>query len=293
MVRHSGEFTLAGAVLLAFLLLNSINVHSVMATRDDQDPNYQIQSSNTSNDYNSWARWSVTTQQSFQVTPSASHYSYTYQMNTLVNGCGSVGGSGCSGTWWLQGVVPAYVAGGGAVVTDAFVDAFVGSIGQGFCHLSPSPNYDVNHAGYVVLQQSTLTDASDITYLLSISDNLGNNLYTKSMPCPYPTSPPYPVQDGPVNFFTREEGVVVGDNGLADASFSPLSSTIFFPFYLDLVSNYNSMSSYYVSPPCPCDTQTGETSNLYQSIGQAYGQSYGSQWLYTIQLGSEITRTDA
>jgi hypothetical protein len=132
------------------------------------------------------------------------------------------------------------------------------------------------------LQQTWLNDSSHMSYLLSISNNLGISIYTQSARnCALPT---YPATFAPVNFFNQLEGTVVCSS-VCSASFSPLSSTIFSPFYLDLVSNYNQMSSSLLG------SQTGEASNLYQNAGQAYGQSYGSMYLYTI-IGSEYTKTD-
>jgi len=283
-MRHSKTFTLAGCAVLAFLLLNNINLHSAMAIRDDQNPNYQISSSNTSNDYGSWVRWSVTTNEAFHATPSTT-FDYSYQMNTLLNSC-SAYQSGC--TWFLQGIAYAQVQSvspHGAYVNMVFEEGFVGSNSQNFCQPVTEPNINVNSSGYVVLQQTTLNASSDVVYLVSISHGSTND-YSYSKLCALPT---FPYTFGAMHYFDRTEGVVVGDSGLHDVSFSPLSSTIFSPFYLDMVSNYNDMSSYYVSTG---DTLTAETSNLYQSVGQSYGESYGSMYLYT-QIGSEITKTDS
>jgi hypothetical protein len=198
----------------------------------------------------------------------------------------------------MQGVVEACIppSCSGALVNNAFEQGWYASdVGENFCNLNnPGPNnVNINYTGYVVLQQTTLVDSSHITYLLSISNNNGISLYSQAMTdCPLPSGPPYPNPFTPVNFFTRLEGVVVGPNGGGSVTFQPLSSTIFSPFYLDMVSNYNSMSSYYVSPPCifPCDTETQENSNLYQNAGQDYGTSYGSMYLWTV-IGSEYTQT--
>jgi hypothetical protein len=276
-----------GIALIAFLILNSINIHAVMAqSPDGQAYNDQILSSNTSNDYNSWVRWSVTTDQPFGVSLASGFNQYTYQMNTVLNndqyGCGSCG------TWWLQGVVYTQIANGAATVLDAeeWVDSSTSGLCSGttstYCPFCPlgAVGYNVNYTGYNVLQETTLVNSSSLTYLANVENNSGGSLWTNSATCSYPTG------YGPVNFFTRAEGVVVGEGNQTWASFSPLSSTIFSPTYLDLVSNYNDMSYQNTT------TQTGESSNLYQNTGQAYGESYGSMYLYTV-ISSEITKTDS
>jgi hypothetical protein len=209
-------------------------------------------------------------------------------MNTVLNndqyGCGSCG------TWWLQGVVYTQIANGAATVSTAeeWVDSstsglcIAGSTFCSFCSLGVI-GQNINYTGYNVLQQTTLVSSSSLTYLVNVENNSGGSLWTSSATCSYPTG------YGPVNFFTQAEGVVVGEGGQAWASFSPLSSTIFSPTYLDLVSNYNDMTDC-PNSVCPSGTQTGESSNLYQNTGQAYGESYGSMYLYTV-ISSEITKT--
>jgi hypothetical protein len=129
----------------------------------------------------------------------------------------------------------------------------------------------------VVLQEAILNTTSKVTYILSVSDNNGNTLYYKTMTCPYGSG------YGPVTYINQVEGIIVGPAGGYHTTFKPLSSTIFFG-YIDLVSNYNHLSSSNLT------SQSGESSNLYQHVTSNYGETYGSGYLYTVQ-STEVTRT--
>jgi hypothetical protein len=94
----------------------------------------------------------------------------------------------------------------------------------------------------------------------------------------------YPAGYAPVNFFDQVEGVIVGPYNSEHSTFTPLYTSIFYT-YIDLVSNYNKMSS---AVPA---TQTGESSNLYQIVDNYYSGQYGSMYLYTVQSNENTKGT--
>ena len=263
-----------GGMLALFLILTS--PVAVLAS-DDQSPNQQITSTNTSTDNLSWVRMSMFTDSPFHF--SSTNNNFSYQMNTLLNG--GTNSCYCSFTWWLQGVVEvtnSHSGTKGAFVGDAFNEIWNGVGDSNFCYLYPASPPNINTTDDVVLQQDTLNTTSKVTYHMSVAPSSGPDLYTGTQTCSYPTG------YSNVKYFTQEEGVIVGDWNGNHVTFKPLSSTIFFG-YIDMVSNYNDMSNSSLT------SQTGESSNLYQTPYSAYGESYGSMYLYTV-MSDENTHTD-
>jgi hypothetical protein len=247
---------------------------------DAQSPNVQILSSNTSNDFNSWERMSMLTDQPFHFT--STNNLYSYQMNAILNGC-AYGSSSC--TWWLQGVVGVVSASGNEANLDyAKAEVWYGSNGPNFCWYYPGTTANLNQTGYDALQQINLLNSSAIQMHVSVANSGGTDIDTNTQTCTYASAFGSSTH-GPVDFFSQVEGVIVGDVSAYHVTFKPLSSTLFYG-YIDLVSNYNHMSSSSQS------TQTGESSNLYQICGTGcpYSESYGSMYLYTVQT-DENTET--
>jgi hypothetical protein len=266
-----------GGMLALFLLLTS--PAAVFAT-NGQTPNQQILSSNASTDNLSWGRLSMISNEQFHF--SSPDDNYSYQLNFLING--GTYACGCAYPWFLQAVVP--VTNNDSGTKGAYVGEGVNEIFDGanfplFCYQYPSQVVgqsaeNVNHTGYVVLEQDTLNTTSKVTYHMSVANGGGTDLWTYTQTCTYPNS--YTVK-----YINQEEGVIVGGYSSAHASFSPLRSTVFYG-YIDLVSNYNDMS--HASKP----TNTGETSNLYQHPTEYLGEAYGSSmYLYTVQSDENTT----
>lgn len=267
-------FTIVSSTAIMFLMLST---SLTVVASDGQNPNRQIVSSNTSTDTSSWLRMSMITNQPFDY--SSSNNNFTFQMNTLLNG--GTNSCYCSFTWWLQGVVQvenSYSGSAGAFVGDAFNEVWNGVGDQNFCYLFPSPVPNINQTGYATVQQTTLTSTSQITYELTVINANGVNVYSNSQTCNDPSG------YSSIDYFTQEEGVIVGDCCGNHVSFTPLSSTIFYG-YIDMVSNYNLMSS------SSQTTQTGESSNLYQDVTNYYGETYGSMYLYTVMSNENTTTT--
>lgn len=279
--------------IVGFLLFLQLNSGMAVMATNGQATNTQVLQANTSSDFYSWVRQSETTNEPFHFTSPTGFYSY--QLNTLLNGCG-ISSYGC--TWWLQGVVYAEnhtvsPPAKGAIVDEAFEEEWQATSNlEGTCYPTVDyqncynfcwfyPDANINYSGYFVQQESFLHSATQVEYALSIATSSGGNLYSDSQVCNYysGTGPVY----GPVNYFSRVEGVIVGDSNGDHASFSPLSSEIFHG-YIDLISTYNQMSSHSEA------TQTGETSNLYQVVTTAYSESYNGRYLYTVQ-SNEDTKT--
>lgn len=157
-------------------------------------------------------------------------------------------------------------------------EAWKGFNGPLFCDLYPSPWPNINQSGYATVQQITLSSTTSNNFELTVINSNNQNVYSHSQSCSYPSG------TGPIDYFAQEEGIVVGGAGGGHASFSPFSSTIFYG-YIDMVSNFNKMSS------SSQTIQTGETSNLYQSVTQTVSQGYGSSmYLYSV-MSDEITKT--
>lgn len=265
------------AFVFALFLIQPVAVFAV----NGQDPNRQIQSTNTSSDIGSWARLEEQANNLFHFTGydnTIKEDAFSMQLNVLTNGGTHGCGSSCQYNWALQDVedvVKDYPGTGtiGAWLVDAHMEAWVGSSGsQGFCQLAPSSLANLNNTGTFAQMEFFLHSSTQVTNALTIVVN-GNTFYSNSMTCSYPSG------YGPVTYMTWVEGVIVGLCCSEHASFSPLQSEIFQSGYIDLVSNYNSMSSHY-----PESIITAETSNLYQSNYNYYASTYGSLYLYTVQF---------
>ncbi len=258
------------------LVLNPI---AVVAVTNGQSPNDQVWTDNTSFDYSSWARMSMTTQEPFHFTSTSGHFSY--QMNTYLNGC-TADQAGC--TWWMQGLA---IVSSTGILTEWSAWEWEGTSSSGTCYNNGSLHSDcvdfcdlvdtsnsINVTDYAMVQQTTLLNSSATHYEGTIVNTAyGNNVVQWAQDCDYNSGGS---EYGPVHYFWQVEGVIVGWHGSEYASFTPLQSTLF-SGYIDLVSNYNLMSALNAT------TQTGETSNLYQHVLNAYGETYGSMYLYTIQ----------
>jgi hypothetical protein len=280
------NIVLAGGTLIMFLLISTSIAPTAIA--NGQNTNRQITSSNTNNDYNSWERFSMYTDQPFHFGSATG--AFDFQMNTRLNGCAQ---SQVSCTWWMQGVVVVanhlvYPPSKGAFVIDGFTELWVGVSNGGNCDPTDNcintcyvyPATNVNYTGYATVEQTKLLDAQHMQYILTIVNSNGVDIYQATQNCPA-----YPTGYGPINFFSREEGAIVGDGAYINVNFSPSGQTIFYG-YIDLVSNYNKMTS-------ACwGTQTGETSNLYQVTTSHFGETYGSMYLYTV-MSNENTRSSA
>ena len=264
--------------MVLFLVLTS--PAAVFATSNDQNPNTQIFSSNTSTDNLSWVRFSLETNEPFHYSSTSNNYSL--QMNEFVNGAtDSCETSTCSYTWWLQSITVvsnSYSGNKGAYGREEVSESWHGTGGSLFCYHFPSSPPNVNNTNYDVLMQDTLNTTSDMTDHMSVAPSGGSDLYTVTQTCAYPSG------HSSIDYFTQEEGVIGGGEGGGHASFTPLSSTIFYG-YIDMVSNYNHMSS------SSAQIQTGETSNLYQDVTQTVSEAYGSMYLYSV-MSNENTHTD-
>ncbi len=263
---------------LAFFLL-VLNPVIVFADADAQSPNQQILSSNTSNDTGSWDRFSIDTESGFKVNGSA----YTYQMNSILNGCTA---GYCSKTWWMQGIIgvdsgsliskPA-----GYYVHDAHIELWDGSTDDGtFCDLTIPKFININNTVFNTNIQITNSTSGLKIEVATADENNSTVFYDVSKTCGLPSG------FTSVNYFTQVEGVIVGCGAMACGThekFTPLSTEIFYA-YIDLTSNYNDLSN------SSKTTQTGESSNLYQEPINAYGTTYGSLYLYTVQ-SDEDTKT--
>lgn len=200
------------------------------------------------------------------------------QVNALADGgtlnCGS---GGCNYVWWVQGFADIGHNNGGSIgawVEDAGIEVWNNLNGPLFCYLYPSPLPNINGTGDDVQEEFFLTDSTHVTNALTVT---GSSSYSNSMKCPLPNSWSY-------NYLNKVEGVIVGYGGGEHASFTPLQSELFYG-YIDLISDYNKMSSVY-----PSTTQTGETSNLYQVVNSYFGETYNTQYLYTVMF-NEDTQT--
>jgi hypothetical protein len=290
---HAGQVakdagTIGILVLLSLMILVPAATH---ATNNDQTPNRQITTTNTLKDNGWWERWSVTTNTTFSI---ATH-AFTYQLNALTNGCGAYGNC----IWWTQAIVGIDAGSligktGGYWVHDAHLEPFgAGGDLLSYCSLTIPKfinidNYDFN----VQIQVNNST--SGIKHQLTVSD-LANSttFYAISRTCTIPNNFP-----GAIDWAFQVEGVIAGcgsQNCGTNISFSPLHKNIF-GGYIDLVSNFNVMSS------SSKTTQTGEGSNLYQTVstGGYYSTTYGSMYLYTVvssefyyNTGGEVTKSDS
>jgi len=255
---------------------------AVASDPNGQSPNLQILSSNTNTDNLSFVRQAEFTYQPFHFNDSSGD-GYTYQVNALVNGAplSCVTGTLCDYLYWAQGVVvtaSSYGGTNGAFVKQVLIQEWDDGIPYDNCGQSVSgsePN--VNNTDYLVYQQDTLNTTSDVTELVHITDNNLNILYSYTQTCAW-----YYLY-GPVYYYNEVEGVIVGPAGGYHTTFTPHSSELF-DGYIDLTSNYNDMSSSNTT------AQTGESSNLYQTLASGYGETYGSGYLYTVQ-SDENTKT--
>ncbi|MGI0091771.1 MAG: hypothetical protein ACREBS_08680 [Nitrososphaerales archaeon] len=275
------SFSLVLFIAMVLALSMSLGLPHSFAT-NNQTPNTQILNSNTSSDNGAWERFSVTTAYgSFSIGSSA----FTFQLNQEINNCGF--SSGCSKAYWVQaitGVDAGSLIGksGGYWAHDIHLEEFWGSTSATFCSLAPNNYINIDQNGYASVEQATIANSGNsMTLELSVLDNTGTTVGFAQQTCSDPTSGGTTES---IQSFQQEEGVVAGCGTSAcgtDVTFSP-SSTEIFNQYIDMISNYNSMSS------SSKGTQTAEGSNLYQQVSSAYSETYGSMYLYTVQ-GDETT----
>lgn len=210
-------------------------------------------------------------------------------MNAFVNGCNGNTAPCPFITWWMQGIVEVtkyYNGVSGAFVGKAFVEIWTNGLLEvtDICPVIPSSPPNINQSGMATVEQITLASINSI-YFWVVVVNTNNNqvVFGRSLWCLFPG------WVKPVYYFDQLEGVVVGDCCGNHASFKPLSSVIFYG-YIDLVSHYNDMSS------AVLQTQTGESSNLYQNVLSYYdagswtcGDGSSGCYLYTVQSTEDTT----
>jgi hypothetical protein len=270
-----GTLASIGVALVFFLMLES----PIALATNGQSPNRQITNSNTSQDFTTWIRLSMTTATPFHFTSGTNEY--TLQLNGLTNG-GSTG-CYCGYTWWYQAVVEVKNSNGGtkgAWVTDGVSEIWNGFNGPLFCQVNTSPVPNINNTGYFVQSETFVKSTTTISYSITIVNNVGTVLFSKTQTCSYPNG------TGPINYFNQVEGAIVGGPNLDHATFKPLNTNIFYG-YIDLISAHNQMSTTVTG------TQTGETSNLYQVVTSYYSESYGTGYLYTVQSNENTEGTTA
>ncbi len=281
-----GRLLLSSALGIALVMMVAGAVTPAYAS-DNQNPNVQIKSTNTQLESgNPFVRYSVYTDDLFGSNGSA----YTYQMNTVVNGCTSFP-TPCNITYWIQGVVgvdkgsligqPA-----GWYVHDAHIELVYGPANgdcgaEGNCVSICEPSIpqlvNINNTDYNVLEQVNIdpTFPPELLKLtLAVSDqSTGQVFYSVSATCAPPSGA------GLVQFFTQTEGVIVGCGAPAcgtNEKFTPHGENLF-DNYIDMTSEANKMSS------TLAQTQTAEGSNLYQDVYDCFGESYQeSYYLYTV-----------
>jgi len=273
-------------VLGGVLTLLLVGPLSVYAQNDNQNPNWQVLSSNGQIEpATPFVRFSVYTSTPFK----GSNPYFTYQMNSVVNGCTSFP-TPCSGTYWMQGIV-GLDAGSkigqppGWYVHDAHIEYLIGPSGNcGYsegCDVScPSLSIpqlvNINQTNYNAYEEITIDPTYPpipLTLSLTVSNqNTGQVFYSVSQNCQL---------SGKgvtlVGFFTRLEGVIVGtDTTWNYQTFSP-ANTQLFSGYIDMLSAFNDMSN------GNKQIQTGEGSNLYQQPSACYSFTYNGYYGYTIQ----------
>ncbi len=297
------NLTLKDLAFMTILILLSLSVvmpKVAYATNDDQSPNRQITTTNTKGDPGWWERFSIRTNTTFSIATSA----FTFQLNAYTDGCGTYGNC----VWWNQaitGIDAGSLVGksGGYWLHDAHLEPFYGSTAGGdtgdlgsHCALSIPELVNIDNYGFNVMIQLA-NGTSGVTFTVGVSDQANStNFYTVSKTCSIGSGTgqiPYPI-----DYAYQVEGIIAGCGSSScgtNVSFSPLHENIF-GGYIDLVSNYNVMSSANKS------SQSGEGSNLYQvpSTGGYYGESYGSMYLYTVVssefyygTGGEVTKSDS
>ncbi len=207
-------------------------------------------------------------------------------MNEFVNGASSVcdpPSGDCMYTWWLQSVTVvsnSYSGSKGAYVREEVSESWHGTTGSLFCYQFPSSPPNVNNSNYDVLMQDTLNTTSDMTNIMTVAPVGMGDLWSVKQTCAYPSG------HTDISFYTDEEGVVGGGAGSGHASFSPLSTEIFYG-YIDMVSNHNDLFN-----DSDAGIQTAETSNLYQETTQTVSETYGSSmYLYSVMF-DDNTKTD-
>jgi hypothetical protein len=268
------------AFVFTFLLIQPVAVFAV----NGQDPNRQIKSTNTSSDIGSWARLEEQANQKFHFTgydSTLGEDAFSMQLNVLTNGAPHGCGLNCQYNWALQDTesvlkINPVNSTKGAWLFESHMEGWVSSTGsKGFCQLlleSTSNTFtNLNDTGSFAQMEFFLHSSTQVTNSVTVVVN-GGTFYTNSMTCAYPSG------YGPVTYMTWVEGIIGGVGNRERASFSPLQSEIFTYGYIDLVSNYNQMNSYYPEPEMSL-----ETSNLYQSNYNYYSSTYGSLYLYTVQ----------
>jgi hypothetical protein len=270
---------IAVAVVLSFLVFQPA---AAFATVNGQTPNQQVLSSNTSNDYGSWARIEETTYQSFHISssdPNCGADCFDMQVNSIANGAPYGCGTSCSYTWEIQGFADITHNNGGSIgawVADAGLEVWNKLSGPLFCYLYPSTLPNINGSSHLVQEEFFLTSSTQVENALT-ADGAGGVNYSNHATCNYPSG-------NTVAYLTDVEGIVVGYAGGEHASFTPLSSQLF-SGYIDLISNYNHMSSSSKSE------QSAETSNLYQTSISYSGSTYGTNmYIYTASF-DENTKT--
>lgn len=239
---------------------------------DGQCPSRQINSSNTSNDFGSWASISLTTYQPFRF--SSPSGGFDFQVNALANGAPPNCLYSCPYAWWLQGFTDfesTYLGLPGVWVTRSGIEEWNAATARDICVLNPSPP-NVNFSGYLTQEQFYLVSSTQTKNVLTVKNPTGGIIFSSTTTCSYPGV-------DTVNYMNRVEGVVVGKSGAEHATFKPLNSEIFKNGVIQMDSNYNHMSS-----ATTYDGQTGESSNLYQTAVSTSTGTSGSLYFYKITL---------
>ncbi|HKW04304.1 MAG TPA: hypothetical protein VJN71_03295 [Nitrososphaerales archaeon] len=267
-------------VTLALVAMTPLTVYA----QDDQSPNWQVTSSNTQTEPGSpFDRFSIYTSTPFH----GSNPYFTYQMNSVVNGCTGFP-IPCSGTYWMQGIIgldagSAISQPNGWYVHDAHIELVWGPANgncgaEGNCASICKPSIpqlvNINLSNYNAYDQINIDPTSSTPLTLSVivsNQNTGHVFYGVSASCQIPSGATL------VNYFTQLEGVIVGTDGTwSYQTFSPTHTNLFFG-YIDMLSSFNLMSN------AKLTTQTAEGSNLYQVPAACYGTTYNGYHLYTVQ----------
>ncbi|GEM_PF-1674275 len=201
--------------------------------------------------------------------------SYSYQLNIITNGC-NLGSSGDQACPRLQAIINPLNSGYGPYwINDVFLSVYATGTYKTPCYYVPQTSANVNTVGYYALVELFLTSTSTFKLYYAAGDwNNGTVFQSQTISCTMPSG------FNNIYQFTYVEGVLVGINRGQHITFTPYNTHIFYG-YIDLVSNYNLMTS------VTQDTQTGESSNLYQKVLDAFGESYGSMYLYTVQSNED------
>jgi len=195
---------------------------------------------------------------------------WSIQANVLTDGgkyaCKS-DPSSCAYTWAVQGIVQ--VVDGSEVVDSTLQVCNAGNDYTANCPIDLTTYPNIDAAGWVTQEEFFLTSSSQLKNSLTVEEPSGTVFYTDTVTCNVPA--------GSITYMDQMEGVIVGIGGSSPhASFSPLNSEIFYG-YIDLVSNYNKLSS-----QSNQNEISDETSNLYPTVTETVNEAYGSMYLYSV-----------